>query len=433
MTSKELMRSLIFAFLLLAVMGTSAVQALDVKQGRIGKHPDKMRLVLELSDNVKFRTFTLASPYRLVVDLPTFEWHAGDQVVRRTANVADLRRGKLTAEHSRIVLDMTKPMVIKKAFIIPARSGVPPRLVIDYRHTDRRTFRRHKSAIFGDLQIRPQQTKAQTTKQSAGGHNQQDKSQQADQVARLATAAGRKKPPVGRSPVKTPLIILDPGHGGHDPGAVAKSQDIVEKAIVLKFAHELKKRLVRSGDYRVKLTRNNDTFISLGERRRYAHDHKGDLFISLHADSIRDKNVRGASIYTLSEDASDKQTARLARQENKAGTIAGVDLSHESKDVSNILIDLAMRDTMNQSKFLANTIADKFRARSVKVLDTTHRYAAFAVLKSADIPSVLVELGFMSNPYEVQRLLRRSHRRKLAKALHSGIDAYFMRIAKFER
>ena len=422
---KTVLRQITLATVMLLGMGASAVHALDVKQGRIGKHPDKMRFVLELSDNVNFRAFTLASPYRLVIDLPKFDWRAGSSFVRRTNQVADLRRGKLTGGHSRIVLDMNKPLVIKDAFVINARAGTPARLVIDYRHTDRAGFRRQKSRIFGALSIK--------RRQKAGRQKSKDKAGTAGKAARVAAAAGRSKPSRKSSAVHKPLIVLDPGHGGHDPGAVVDAQNIVEKDIVLTFARELKQLLEQSGDYRVEVTRSGDTFISLGKRRRIAHEHEGDLFISLHADSIRDNNVRGASVYTLSEQASDKQTARLARRENKAGTIAGVDLSHESKDVSNILIDLAMRDTMNQSKFLANTIADKFQARSVKVLDTTHRYAAFAVLKSADIPSVLVELGFMSNPHEVRKLQSRSHRRKLAKALHSGVDAYFMRLAQFKK
>jgi N-acetylmuramoyl-L-alanine amidase len=422
--AKAVLRYVIIAALMLAGTGISGAHALDIKAGRIGEHPDKMRFVLELSQNVDFRAFTLASPYRLVVDLPAFNWRASKELVQHTETISDLRRGKLTPRYSRAVLDMKKPLVIEKAFTIPAQGGKPPRLVIDYRHTDPATFRRHKSEIFGDLKI-GQKQQAGRSQQSGGG---------AEDTNKVAASAGRGKPvrkPSSQS--GKPLIILDPGHGGHDPGAVADVRDVVEKDIVLTFARELKNRLEQSGDYRVKLTREQDRFISLGKRRDLAHEHDGDLFVSLHADSIRNDNVRGASIYTLSENASDKQTARLARRENKAGTIAGVNLSHESKDVSNILIDLAMRDTMNQSKFLANTIVDKFRDHSVNVLDNSHRYAAFAVLKSADIPSVLVELGFISNAYEVRKLQSRRHRRKLAGALQAGIDAYFMRLARFDQ
>jgi N-acetylmuramoyl-L-alanine amidase len=203
--------------------------------------------------------------------------------------------------------------------------------------------------------------------------------------------------------------------------------------VVLALAKELKKQLEASGQYRVKLSRENDHFIKLTDRVKFAREHSGDLFISLHADSMPDKNVSGASVYTLSEKASDAQTARLAARENKADLIAGIDLNVEDKDVANILVDLAMRDTMNQSKFFANTLVQNLKSSNVRVLENTHRYAGFAVLKAPDIPSVLIEAGFMSNKKEADMLNSHAHRKNLAAALKQGIDRYFDQVRKNQR
>jgi len=199
------------------------------------------------------------------------------------------------------------------------------------------------------------------------------------------------------------------------------------------MAQELKKRLESTGRYQVKLTRTSDQYLKLYQRVEFARHHQGDLFISLHADSIGRGNIRGASVYTLSEKASDEQTARLAERENRADIIAGADLSHEDEQVANILIGLAMRDTMNQSNFLADTVVAQMRTEGVRVLETPHRSAAFAVLKAPDIPSVLVELGFMSNRAEADQLSRPEYRGQIARALLAGIDAYFEQVRKNQR
>ena len=225
-----------------------------------------------------------------------------------------------------------------------------------------------------------------------------------------------------------PLIIIDPGHGGKDPGAKAGNAGY-EKTIVLSLAKELATALEATGRYRTKLTRDDDRFIKLRDRVNFAREHKGDLFISIHADSINDRHVTGASVYTLSDKASDAQTARLAARENKADLIAGVDLSHEDKEVASILLDLVTRDTTNQSKFFANLLVSNFKSNDIKTLKTAHRHAGFAVLKAPDIPAVLVESGFVSNPKEVEKLKDPSYRRQMARAITSGVDSYFMRLA----
>jgi N-acetylmuramoyl-L-alanine amidase len=191
--------------------------------------------------------------------------------------------------------------------------------------------------------------------------------------------------------------------------------------------------LENTGRYRVSLTRDKDIFIKLRDRVTIAREKQADLFISFHADSIEKGGVSGVSIYTLSEKASDAQSAKLAAQENRADLIAGIDLTVEDEDVANILVDLAMRDTMNQSNFFANKLVQNFKADSVKLLDSPHRSAGFAVLKAPDIPSVLIEAGFMSNKKEVEMLSSPSHRKKIAGSVRDAIEAYFEQVRKNQR
>lgn len=246
------------------------------------------------------------------------------------------------------------------------------------------------------------------------------------------------KPPTGssnnytRAPVppaitKKPLIVIDAGHGGVDPGAIG-SNGVFEKHITLAAARELQRALNATGRYRAELTRGGDKYLKLYQRVSIARKKKADLFISLHADTIGKSNVTGASIYTLSEKSSDAQTEKLAARENKADLIAGVDLSTEDEEVANILVDLTMRDTMNQSKFFANTIVSEMAGNGLKTLERPHRYAGFAVLKAPDIPSVLIELGFLSNRREAERLSTPAYRHQIIRALIKGIDGYFEKV-----
>ncbi len=371
---------------------------------RFGIHGDKTRMVLDMDAPADFSTFMLSDPYRMVIDLPAFEWRAGEVQSPQMAGVLATRHGNLKDGISRIVFDMNRPVSIQQAFTLPSGSGKPNRLVIDFANASPQIFAQTQNKIFGTLD-----SGAQTVSES--------------------TAPPSPPPPPSS---KKPLIIIDPGHGGIDPGAIG-TDNLREKDIVLKIAKELKKQLEASGQYNVKMTREDDKFIKLADRVKFARKHSGDLFVSIHADSMPKSTAHGASIYTLSEKASDAQTARLAARENKADLIAGIDLNVEDKDVVNILMDLAMRDTMNQSKFFANTVVANMQANKVETLQTPHRSAGFAVLKAPDIPSVLVESGFMSNPSEVRALNSEPYRRKLAATLKDGIDTYFDQVRKNQR
>lgn len=221
------------------------------------------------------------------------------------------------------------------------------------------------------------------------------------------------------------LVFLDPGHGGKDPGArgVRGTQ---EKAVVMAIARELQRELLAGGRYRVLLTRNTDNYVALRERVARAQDAKADLFLSLHADSCDNPDVRGASVYTLSEQATDRETAALAARENRADTVvAGMRLADKPDIVASTLVAMAQRGTVNDSRRLAETIVQSFSRNGVRLLPRTHRQAGFAVLTSPDIPAALVELGYLSNPQDEKLLTVRQHQVALARALRGSVDVHF--------
>ncbi|MBS1061864.1 N-acetylmuramoyl-L-alanine amidase [Gluconobacter wancherniae] len=226
----------------------------------------------------------------------------------------------------------------------------------------------------------------------------------------------------GAAPLK-PLVMLDPGHGGKDPGAIGVS-GTYEKHIAEAAASELQHQLLASGRYRVALTRSEDRFIPLEGRVEMAQNHQAHLFISMHADALHDRDVRGASVYTLSSGASDAQTESLARRENSADRFAGPAFHGMSPDVQQILSSLVSEETRRGSAHMASSVVGAFRSR-IGLLTHPSRHAAFVVLKSAEIPSVLVEMGFMSNRLDEAALRQAVHRTQVASAMKSAVDRYF--------
>jgi N-acetylmuramoyl-L-alanine amidase len=434
----------IFSLILLWLIMIPSAWALDVQDVRFGLHSDKTRLVVELNEAPTYRAFMLPAeankPYRLVIDMPDFTWKAGIIPEQPKTTVTDVRSGSLKPDVMRLVIDLSKPALIQKAFLLPPQSTKPNRLVIDFKTVTATQFSQSQQEVFGDFNPGEIETNPQS---DFGAFIEKfftdDKDDNKEVQIRNGMVIPPRKPPIVsgstaaprkvNSPIYKPLIVIDAGHGGADPGAIGASR-LREKNITLAAAKTLKSHLEATGRYRTALTRSDDTYLKLYKRVSIARAQKADLFISLHADSIDKPNVRGASIYTLSNNASDAQTAKLAKRENQADLIAGIDLSHEDKDVANILIDLAMRDTMNQSKFFANTVVTKMKGHDLRILPKTHRYAGFAVLKAPDIPSVLVEMGFMSNNSEAHLLATPDYQRKVAAALVDSIDAYFAKVRK---
>lgn len=393
---------LLFFFLLLI---SAPLKAAEIRDVRIGQHPDKARLVLELSRQADFMARVADQPQRLEIFLPLNQSYHATPIMDRpfVSFSAEAHDEALT----RLSLPLEKPYIIRSAFMLAAGESGNTRLVIDMVPVPKAEFSRHIGVGHGPLQV------AET---------------QGNALDSLIAGIARGPQPVPVSKPKAPVqpvIVIDPGHGGRDPGAVSP-KGIREKDITLSMAKTMARILNQSGRYDARLTRTDDRFIKLYNRVRIARNAGADLFISVHADSVGgDSSVRGASVYTLSDTASDAQTARLAARENRADLIGGIDLGIEDDDVSTILIDLSMRETMNRSKILANTIISGLRTGGINTLKGPHRYAGFAVLKAPDVPSVLIETGFISNEAEARILLTRPYQEKIAKALLKSLDQFY--------
>ena len=384
-----------------ATMTPTAVQAAtpQVTGVRVGVYSAKTRIVLDIDRSVTFRSFVLPEPYRVVLDMSEVTWSPKLRNAPTGGLVTGMRFGLFRPGASRVVLDSTGPVRIAKVFIIPPSPEYRSyRLVVDIAQTSRQAFMM--------------------------SYKRPDRQPEAAAASLPAPVSVPFERPPARADEKK-LIVIDPGHGGVDPGAMSRS-GVWEKHIVLAFARELKQSLLATGKFRVRLTRDKDVFIRLKDRIAIARRAGADLFISVHADSIGNSKVRGTSVYTLSERASDKEADALARKENKADLIAGVDLDDQSNDVVNILIDLAQRETMNESAVFARKLVDEM-GKTRKLLRNTHRFAGFAVLKAPDIPSVLVELGYLSNRSDEQMLRSPRKRKRLAEAMATAVDRYFER------
>lgn len=360
---------------------------------RIGGDDKQTRFVVDLNRKIDLVAFTLADPYRVVVDLPqttfTLPAKAGEQA---RGLVKAFRYGLIMQGGSRIVLDTKGPVRLEKAFVLDAAEGQPARLVLDLIATDRTSFMKNIA-----LENRP---------------------------AHSTSIKPSEAPPKADGDAR-PLIVLDPGHGGIDNGTKGSGGEL-EKDVVLAFTQTLREKLESSGKYRVAMTRSDDTFIPLAERVRFARSRNAGLFISVHADALprREGQAEGATVYTLSENASDAEAARLAEAENKADVIAGVDLTTEPDDVANILVDLAQRETKTFSMQFARTLVGELKA-AARLHKHPLKSAGFKVLLAPDVPSVLLELGYMSTKDDLKQLTSAAWRARTAQALAQAVDSFF--------
>ena len=389
--------------LVIACLATTAASAWAkpvVTAARIGETPERTRFVLEMSEDLPYRVFTLPDPFRVVLDLPEVAWSLpGDQQPNPGGLISALRFGLFAPGASRVVLDVTRPVLLQKVFVIPPSDGKPHRLVIDVAAATRQQYFAAESSATGEAAL-------------------------SEEPLQPLTETMPPLPPA-KPADERPMVVVDPGHGGVDPGAVGVS-GTYEKNLTLDYGRALRDALEASGRYRVVMTRDRDLFLKLRERIRVAQEAKGDLFISLHANVHSSGSIRGASIYTLSETASDEETAALAAAENASDVLAGVDLTDQTGDVRNILIDLAQRETMNLSKKFANDLVREV-GRETELLRNTHRFAGFAVLKSPVVPSILFEIGYMSNRQEERLLRSPEHRNKIIESIIRAVDGYFER------
>ena len=360
---------------------------------RLGGDEAQTRFVMDLSRKIDLHAFTLSDPYRVVLDIPqvTFQLppKAGDN---GRGLIKAFRFGLIMPGGSRLVIDLTKPARIDKAFVVDPAAGAPARLVLDLAPTDRASFLRTLAA---------------------------------DNKLTSAEPPPRSDAPAANSGDERPLVMLDPGHGGIDTGTKGPNGEM-EKSIVLDFAERLRERIEKAGKYRVAMTRTDDTFIPLGERVHMARTAGATLFVSIHADSLPKKegDAQGATIYTLSDTATDSEAARLAEQENRADVIAGVDLKDEPDDVAGILLDLVQRETKTFSLQFAHRLVAELKG-TTRLYKNPLKSAGFRVLRSPDVPSVLVELGYVSNKEDLQSLLSDSWRDRTATSVAAAIDSYF--------
>ena len=381
-----------------------------VKNFRLGVHDAKTRIVMDTKGPISYKYFLLANPYRLVLDMLEVDFELNPVSGVLTGGVLGYRFGLLKPGISRVVIDLSKPLLVDKHFIIKPGAKPQSRLVIDLIPTTRSKFLAHvrksrNQKTVGLLKLKSEEQQHQK--------NQEFK----------------KKFPQKKIS-KSKIIVLDPGHGGVDPGAIG-IKGTYEKKIVLMAAKSIKKILAKSGRYNVILTRKSDRFIPLRKRVAIARRAKADLFISLHADSIKNGAVRGATVYTLSENASDREAAQLAERENKSDLIVGIDLDAESQEVTDILIDLVQRETMNQSAVFADAIVQEI-TKKIKTHRRPHKFAGFAVLKALDIPSILLEMGYLSNIKDETLLNTDAFRKKLGRAILLGLDRYFFEGQSFK-
>lgn len=358
---------------------------------RIEQAGEVVRLTMALSQPVPIETAVIAGPDRIIIDLPSVNFQVQPGAARKSAGfVSAFRFGLFTADRSRIIIDLSQPALVTKAEMRPRRGGFGE-LVVEMTRASRGEF---QAAV---ARGRPQR----------------------------AEAASASLGPAPAPADARQLIVIDPGHGGIDPGAVVAA--IAEKSVVLAFGQRLKDSLEATGRYRVAMTRDDDRFVSLGDRVKIARAAGADLFVSIHADSLtQSQEVRGATVYTASERATDAESARLAAKENEADAVGGLDMAEEVQDVAGILMDLAKRETRTFSSVFARNLVEKLGA-SVKMHKVPLRSAGFKVLGAPDVPSVLIELGYMSSPKDAELLNSEAWRRQAVAAVSSAIDDYFLR------
>jgi N-acetylmuramoyl-L-alanine amidase len=357
---------------------------------RLEVQGETVRLTMALSRPVTATASVMAGPDRVVVDLPSINFQIDGKQGRKSAGfVSGFRYGLFMADRARIILDLAQPAMVANVSVKPVRGGFGE-LVVELKRASREEF----AALAREAAAKTQLPSIPVERKAEGDTRR--------------------------------IVVIDPGHGGIDPGTQVAA--IAEKAVVLAFGLKLKEQLEAQGRYRVIMTRSDDTFISLNDRVRIARGVEANLFISIHADSLAQaQDVRGATIYTGSERASDAEAARLAAKENQADAVAGLDSSEDVQDVAGILMDLAKRETRSFSTIFARNLVEKLGG-SVKMHKVPLRSAGFRVLTAPDVPSVLIELGYMSSPKDAELLNSEGWRNQAAAAVQQAVDHYFERL-----
>ncbi len=362
-----------------------------ISGARIGGTEDRTRFVADLQGDLQYTITALQNPDRVTIEFGAAKFDLPAGVGKKSRGlVRELRYGAAADGQSKIVLLTKAPVAVADNYIIPADGKRPARLVIDI-----------IQGVAGTSP--PEEPLAPVVFPTE---------QPAEEPSTVAT----------QQTVRT--IVIDPGHGGADPGTVS-ANGILEKDIVLNFAKALQASLESTGRYKVILTRSNDTFIKLQQRSEIARNSRAELFLALHADSVKTKSTRGATLYTLSEKASDAEADALAQKENRSNIIAGFDLPTQNNQIADVLIQLAQRESANFAAGFSKRAVAKLE-QVIELTGKPMRSAGFAVLKAPDVPSVLIELGYLSNPKDEKLLQSREWQQIVSKALTAAIDEHFV-------
>ncbi|UWQ48392.1 N-acetylmuramoyl-L-alanine amidase [Leisingera caerulea] len=368
--------------------GFSGLARIDAEASQVRDAGQGAEVSLGLSQGVPYRLFTLDGPPRLVLDFQEVDWTGltADKLVQGE-QVTAAQFGTYVPGWSRLVLQLAQPMKVTAAAMAVDQVTAAARLAVS---------------------LEP--ATAQEFAASAGAP--QDPRWDLPAPEEMQGRAARDE----NAPL---LVMLDPGHGGIDPGA--ETEVVVEKHLMLQFARELGEALLRSGQFTVMMTRDDDYFVSLERRIAMAHQAGADVFISLHADTISEGRAHGSTVYTLSKEASDAASAKLAERHLRGDLLSGTDLSQADDRVTGVMLDLARQETQPRSDALAAALIDGLRAQGKPINNRPLRSAGFSVLKSADIPSVLVEIGFLSSKRDLKNLVDADWRAKAARGILNGL------------
>lgn len=382
----------IFAIACLSAAAPAFAAPLLAFSARIAGDDARTRLIIDFDRKPDFKVHYVANPYRVLIDLPETDFGIKAEELEARGIFSDIRYGSMAAGRSRIVLTASRPIGVVLAEVQEEQGASSFRLVID-------------TAIVTD-----QVFQGQMEKQS---------------WQEAAPATGEETPVLlpGSRPDGPFVIAVDAGHGGIDNGARGAITKTEEKNVTLAFAKELADALNKLPGTKAILTRDKDEFLSLSQRVQLARSEGANLLISIHADTLKQKDIRGATVYTISDKASDSLAASLAERENLSDQIAGIAFVDEPAEVADILLDLTRRETQAFSISLAQSVVGTFK-NEVLLINNPHRHAGFRVLTAPDVPSILLELGFMSNKDDEQLLIDPAWQKKVAGLMAKAVEEY---------
>ena len=384
--------SLFIGSMVSAIAETPPAKPLAALTFRMAGDDMRTRIVVMFDREPKLSTLVLDNPHRLVVDLPETRFGFDEKSLAARGLVSRVRYGLVGKERSRLILTLRGPFDIENLHVLKNESASGYRLVADLVATSDREF--------------AEKLKAQSDLTGSTGH--------AEKSVMVAAEPDKARP-------RPFTVMIDPGHGGIDSGAESLS-GIKEKNLTLAFGRELRDRLAREKNIKVLMTRDDDTFLRLSERVRLARQKEADLFISIHADTINQSDIRGATVYTISDKASDAVARAMAERENKSDALAGA-VPEEQPEVTDILLDLTRRETHTFSLSFAEKVINHLQG-AVNLINNPHRFAGFQVLRAPDVPSVLIEIGYLSNAEDEKLISNPEWRRKLADRIALAVRAF---------